>query len=150
MLRQRVERPASPARTRLGVSGNSSNQTPVASCTAAIDGRGIGDVGHLGHARAPQRAERIGQLEDHASDPGRDVADAGDQVAAQAGIADPAVVTTQVLAQRVAVGLDHRALDLALDEARVDGPADVVGRDHAIDPDVAGADVDGDVDAWAM
>ena len=32
-------------------------------------GRGIGDKWHLGHAPAPQRAERIGQLEDHAVDP---------------------------------------------------------------------------------
>ena len=100
-------------------------------------------IRHLGHAPGAPWAEWVGEFEDDGFDRSRDVSDArGSGTADSRGLVIVPVADLEVLAERVAVGLHDAALDLADDERRVDGPADVMGRHDPVDHDVAGLDVD--------
>ena len=79
------------------------------------------DLGHVGDRRQLVGVERLRQHR------------------AGARVVEP------VLRERVPERLDDPALDLAAGAERVDHAADVVDRDHLLDPHLAGADVDGDL-----
>ena len=86
-------------------------------------------------------------IEDLAVDLQRNVADAGNQIPREPRVRDEAVGELEVLAHCVAVRLNDSPLDLAAHKRRVDRLADVVGRRDPVDTDVAGIDIDGDLDA---
>ena len=135
----------SPASTRLGVSGNVSNHTPVASYTAAVSA-GAYVMNGISATRAPNGPSGSARLEDLAVDLHRNVADAGNQIPRGRGFVMKAVGELEVLAHRVAVRLN----DSPPRSGRwrgVDRLADVVGRRDPVDTDVAGIDIDGDLDA---
>ncbi len=80
----------------------------------------------------------------------RDIQDGRDQIGAELVGQDVTVLDLEFLQQGIALGLHHRAFDLALHQGRVDGLADVVGRDHAQDTDMKPVSVSTSTStAWA-
>ena len=94
----------------------------------AEDGRGRGDEGRFADPLGPERAGRLRCLDEEALD-GRNVADGRDEVVVQVVGAAGDVR----LHERQAQALGDPAMDLALDEHRVHGSPDVVGRDDPTD-----------------
>lgn len=85
-------------------------------------------------------------LEHHAVDVVGNVADARNEVGGQPRVENPPVVYLEVLGDGIAVRLHDTAVHLPEDKLGVDRSAGIGGVGHAVDPDVAGLDVDRQVD----
>ncbi len=116
----------SAASTRSGVAGTRVRRTPVACGDRVQDGGGGGDQGGLADALGAVGAERVGVLDQDGLDR-RHVADGRDEIVVQ--VLGPAGHV--FLHQREPEALGDAAVDLALDQRRVDRAADVVGGDDA-------------------
>ena len=117
------------ARTRSGVAGTRVMRTPVAWWMALRIAGAVGISACSPTPLAPKGPAGRGILDQDAVDR-RHVADGGDQVVVQV----LAAAGEEFLHQREADALGDAALDLALDEGRVDGAADIVRGDDLQDP----------------
>ena len=131
--------------TRSGVAGMSSLLLPIASVMALMTAGGRADRAGLAAALDAERIARaqrrgVRQLER------RQV------VGARHGVVHErrrhelaAVVVDRAFQQRLADALGEAAMDLALDDHRVDQPAEIVGRDEVDEVGLAGAGIDLDL-----
>ena len=127
-------------RSSLGVRGTRSTRTRrslSASSTAEATTAATGSVPGLAHALEPQRVQRRGCLEVVDLD-GRDVVAARQRVVHVAGGERlPGLVVADLLEERAADAERDRALDLALDDRRIDEPTAVVTHPVAAQPHAA-------------
>ena len=108
--------------------------------------RRLGVVGHLADRLRPEGTVDRRVLDDHVVELGQ-IVQCRPEIRAELATAvlDRRVVRIAVLGQRQPEAHDRAALDLSLDERRVDRAADVVDLHHLLDDDFSGLVVDLDL-----
>ena len=110
------------------------------------DGRPDSQHCHLADTPGPQRAFWIRLFQDERGRLIRYIQDGRNQICREVGCQNLPILHDEILNRRIPLPLYHATLDLALHLLWVDGPPNIVGRDHPHHVQLASLDIHLDLD----